>query len=92
LREDIKRTQKRNEETIMSIERDTNFEKEDIEKKNQHNQTQVNDMKLKSTAECQLNQNKLADIEQENSKAIRAQQDKEAQVKKQEEATDEQKK
>ena len=49
-------------------------------------------MKLKSTAECQLNQNKLQDIEQENSKAVRAQQDKETQVKKQEEYTDDQKK
>jgi hypothetical protein len=39
LKEDINRTLKKNEETIKSIEKDTNFEKEDIEKKNQYNQS-----------------------------------------------------
>jgi hypothetical protein len=45
-------------------------------------------MKLKSTAECQLARNKLIDINNENEKLKRAQQDREAQVKKQEEYVD----
>lgn len=59
LNDDIYRTKQKNQETLDSIQRDTTYEKEDIEKKNTHNQLQVNDMKLKATAECQLANNKL---------------------------------
>lgn len=68
LLKDIERTKKRNEHTLSSIQEDTKYEIDDIIKKNQNNQTQVNDMKLKSTAEYQLANNKLDDISKDNNK------------------------
>lgn len=76
LQKDIERTRKKNEATLQSIQKDTEYEIEDIKKKNANNQASVNDMKLKSTAECQLYNNKHEDIKKDNNKLERARMDK----------------
>jgi len=65
MKREIKQIQKENEEILVQIKEDTNFEITDITKKNDNNKSQVNDMSLKSKAELQLTQNKLGDIENE---------------------------
>jgi ribosome recycling factor len=58
LRNDIRQIRQDNEETLAQIEADAKFEIDEINKKNMLNQTQVQDMSLKSKAELQLTKNK----------------------------------
>jgi hypothetical protein len=80
LKREIDRTTEDNSEIIKQIKDDAKLEKDDIEKKNQQNQTQVQDMSLKSKAELQLTRNKLADLESEIDQLTRHIQDKEHQL------------
>lgn len=59
---------------------DADFEIEEINKKNVQNQTQVQDMSLKSKAELQLTRNKHLDLESDIEKLKRDIQDKDTQV------------
>ena len=43
LQKDIERTRKKNEATLQSIQKDTEYEIEDIKKKNANNQASVNE-------------------------------------------------
>ena len=65
---DIDKTIFRNTQSIEQIEMDREQELAAIEGKNLENVTQVKDMALKSKAEYQLMQNRLADIRVENEK------------------------
>jgi chromosome segregation ATPase len=56
---------------------DAKLEREDIEKKNSNNQKQVMEMSLKSKAELQLTNNKLADLSNDIDQLKRQYQDKE---------------
>jgi ribosome recycling factor len=58
LRNDIRQIRQDNDETLTQIEADAKFEIDEINKKNMQNQTQVQDMSLKSKAELQLTKNK----------------------------------
>lgn len=83
MKREIKQIQKENEEILVQIKEDTNFEINDITKKNDNNKSQVNDMSLKSKAELQLTQNKLGDIENEIEQLNRQRQDKDLQIRNQ---------
>jgi uncharacterized protein (DUF3084 family) len=72
--------QEDNKEIIKQIEDDASFEIKDINDKNYQNQTQVQDMSLKSKAELQLTRNKLADLDSDIGKLLRDIQDKETQL------------
>lgn len=83
MRREIKQMEEENDEILKQIAADTEFEIEDIRKKNENNKSQVNDMSLKSKAELQLTQNKLQDIENEIEVLQRQQKDKQFQIDKQ---------
>ncbi len=80
LRREIERMQEDNREIIKQIQDDAEYEIEDINKKNIQNQTQVQDMSLKSKAELQLTRNKHLDLESDIEKLKRDIQDKETQL------------
>ena len=65
-----------NEETMKQIKQDADQEREEIEKKNQNNLSQVSDMGLKSKAELQITRNKLTEVESEIEQLTRQIQDK----------------
>ena len=65
---DIDKTIYRNKMSIDQIELDRDDELDAIKAKNLENVTQVKDMALKSKAEYQLMQNRLADIKVDNEK------------------------
>jgi hypothetical protein len=58
LRNEIRQIKEDNAETIKQIKDDAKFEIDEINKKNMENQTNVQDMSLKSKAELQLTKNK----------------------------------
>lgn len=72
--------QEDNREIIKQINDDADYEIEEIKKKNVANQTQVQDMSLKSKAELQLTRNKHLDLESDIEKLKRDIQDKETQL------------
>lgn len=51
MKREIKQIERENEEILKQIQQDTDFEIEDITRKNENNKSQVNDMSLKSKAE-----------------------------------------
>jgi hypothetical protein len=63
LKNDIRQISEDNEETLDQIRKDAQYEIDEINKKNMANQTQVQDMSLKSKAELQLTKNKHQDLE-----------------------------
>lgn len=69
-----------NEETMKQIKQDADQEREEIEKKNQNNLSQVSDMGLKSKAELQITRNKLTEVESEIEQLTRQIQDKKLQL------------
>jgi hypothetical protein len=80
LRNDIRTIRLDNEETLEQIRADAKFEIDEINKKNMQNQTQVQDMSLKSKAELQLTKNKHQDLESDIDKLKRDRQEKGIQV------------
>jgi len=62
MRREIQNKKEDNEETINQIIKDAEFEKSDIQGKNQMNTQQVTEMSLRSKAELQLTNNKLTDL------------------------------
>ena len=80
LRNDIRQIKEDNEETIKQIQSDADFEIKEINGKNTANQTQVQDMSLKSKAELQLTKNKHLDLESDIEKLKRDKQEKNIQV------------
>ncbi len=80
LRREIERMDEDNKEIIKQINDDADYEIEEIKKKNVQNQTQVQDMSLKSKAELQLTRNKHLDLESDIEKLKRDIQDKETQL------------
>ena len=83
LKAEIRQIEKENQEILVQIHQDTDFEIKDIEHKNTTNKLQVNDMSLKSKAELQLTRNKLTDIGNEIEQLERQIQDKNHQNKQQ---------
>lgn len=51
MKRESKQIERENAEILSQIKEDTQFEVEDITKKNENNKSQVNDMSLKSKAE-----------------------------------------
>lgn len=80
LKTEIKKMMDDNEETMKQIKQDADQEREEIEKKNQNNLSQVSDMGLKSKAELQITRNKLTEVEQEIEQLTRQIQDKKLQL------------
>jgi hypothetical protein len=80
LRNDIRQIREDNDETLDQIRRDAQYEIDEINKKNMANQTQVQDMSLKSKAELQLTKNKHQDLESDIEKLKRDKQEKSIQV------------
>ena len=80
LRNDIRQIRNDNDETLKQIKDDATFEVDEINKKNMQNQTQVQDMSLKSKAELQLTKNKHQDLESDIEKLKRDKQEKNIQV------------
>jgi hypothetical protein len=76
MKREIKQIERENAEILAQIKEDTEFEVQDITRKNDNNKAQVNDMSLKSKAELQLTRNKLNDIDNEIEQAHRSIQDK----------------
>jgi len=80
LRNEIRAIKDDNEETIKQIQSDAEFEIREINGKNTANQTQVQDMSLKSKAELQLTKNKHLDLESDIGKLKRDRKEKNIQV------------
>ena len=80
LRNDIRQIREDNDETLDQIRRDAQYEIDEINKKNMANQTQVQDMSLKSKAELQLTKTKHQDLESDIEKLKRDKQEKNIQV------------
>ena len=80
LKNDIRQIKQDNEETLAQIEADAKFEIDEINNKNMKNQSQVQDMSLKSKAELQLTKNKHQDLESDIDKLKRDRQEKGIQV------------
>jgi hypothetical protein len=80
LKNDIRQIREDNEETLDQIRKDAQYEIDEINKKNMANQTQVQDMSLKSKAELQLTKNKHQDLESDIEKLGRDKQEKGIQV------------
>ena len=62
LQKEIERQGEDNTEILRQIEDDAQMEEEEIENNNTQNVKQVNEMSLKSKAELQLTNSKLADL------------------------------
>lgn len=62
LKKEIERQSEDNEEILKQIMQDADDEEKEIESKNAQNVKQVNEMSLKSKAELQLTNTKLADL------------------------------
>ena len=62
LQKEIERQGEDNGEILRQIEDDAQMEEEEIENNNTQNVKQVNEMSLKSKAELQLTNSKLADL------------------------------
>lgn len=72
MKREIKQIERENAEILQQIKEDTEFEVQDITRKNDSNKANVNDMSLKSKAELQLTRNKLNDIDNEIEQAHRS--------------------